>query len=131
MKTVTVEQMRNLDARTINEAGIPGTVLMKNAGVGAAEYIANYIASVYSGHVKRFVILAGKGNNGGDGYVVADYLAKNYDLEVIVNSVCSLDDLQGDASYYADIAENSVTVIEKETPIFRKGDIVIDALLGT
>ena len=131
MKIISVKQMRDLDARTINEAGIPGATLMETAGVGAAEYIIDYASSLYPKHVKRFIILAGKGNNGGDGYVVAKFLQENYQTEVVIYSVCSSDELTGDAEFHADLIKNSIDIIVGEVPVFKKGDIIIDALLGT
>lgn len=131
MKVITVEQMRELDSRTINEAGIPGAELMETAGVGAAEHIIDYVSSLYPGHIKRFVILAGKGNNGGDGYVIAKFLLENYHAEVVIYAVCSPEKLIGDAKYHADLVKNSVGLIVDEIPSFHKGDIIIDALLGT
>ena len=123
--------MRALDARTINEAGIPGAELMEAAGIGAAGHIIDYVSSIYPRHVKRFVILAGKGNNGGDGYVIAKFLLENYHVEVVVYAVCSPEDLSGDAKYHADLVKNSVGLAVNEIPVFQKGDIIVDALLGT
>lgn len=68
MKLLTAAQMRELDRRTIEEIGIPGIVLMENAGRGAAELIERRFAELFPGPV---LVAAGKGNNGGDGYVVA------------------------------------------------------------
>jgi ADP-dependent NAD(P)H-hydrate dehydratase / NAD(P)H-hydrate epimerase len=131
MKTVTVEQMRNLDVRTINEAGIPGAVLMETAGVGAAEHIIDYASSLYPKHVKRFVILAGKGNNGGDGYVVAKFLLENHHAEVVIYAICSPKELSGDAKLHADLIKDTIPAFVDKKPQFQKGDIIIDALLGT
>ena len=131
MKVISVEQMRNLDSRTINEAGISGAVLMETAGIGAAEHIIDYVSSLYPGHVKRFVVLNGKGNNGGDGYVVAKFLMENYHAEVIIYSVCPTENLTGDAKYHADLITDLVGVIVDEVPMLQKGDIIVDGLLGT
>ena len=131
MKVITVEQMRHLDFRTINEAGISGAVLMETAGVGAAEHIVDYASSLCPKHIKRFVILAGKGNNGGDGYVIAKFLLENYETEVVIYAVYSPDELSGDAQYHANLIKDSIDVIVGEVPIFHTGDIIIDALLGT
>src|SRR5205809_3607942 len=60
--------MRALDARAIAELGVPGPRLMENAGAGAARLIARELAPIRG---KRVSILCGKGNNGGDGFVVA------------------------------------------------------------
>lgn len=131
MKVVSVEQMRELDSRSINEAGIPGAELMLKAGIGAAEHIIDYVTSLYPRHIKRFVILNGKGNNGGDGYVVAKFLLENYHAEVIIYSICNVEELSGDALTYAELVKDSVEIIVGDNPIFQPGDIIVDGLLGT
>ncbi len=131
MKVISVEQMRNLDSLTINKAGIAGAVLMETAGIGAAEHIINYVSSLYPRHIKRFVVLNGKGNNGGDGYVVAKFLMENYHAEVVIYSVCSMEELTGDAKYHADLVKDLIGVIVGEVPVFQQGDIIVDGLLGT
>jgi len=68
MHIVNAEQMRELDRATIETIGIPGIVLMENAGRGTA----NYILQTFSNAAKRkIVVLCGRGNNGGDGFVIA------------------------------------------------------------
>ncbi len=140
MKTVTVQQMRDLDARTINKAGIPGRILMKTAGEGAAEEILEFVHSQYHPkHLKRFVVLAGKGNNGGDAYVTARYLYEHSEIPVILLAVCHTPELQGDALFYAkDIPKQLPVELIKsssnnDSPLLKlqKGDIIIDGLLGT
>ncbi|MDO3379129.1 NAD(P)H-hydrate dehydratase [Geoalkalibacter halelectricus] len=68
MRVLSAQQMREVDRRTIEDIGIPGAVLMENAGRGAAARIAARYADVFPGPV---LVLAGKGNNGGDGFVIA------------------------------------------------------------
>ena len=140
MKTVTAQQMRDLDARTINEAGIPGRILMKTAGEGAAEEILHFIHSQYHPrHLKRFLVLAGKGNNGGDAYVVARYLHNHSEIPVTLFAVCPLSELQGDARFYAELTSEvlPITLIDsnnENAPSFlnlKEGNIIIDGLLGT
>ncbi|MHB0866280.1 MAG: NAD(P)H-hydrate dehydratase [Thermoleophilia bacterium] len=65
----TAAQMRQADAAAIGVTGIPGAVLMERAGLGAAEFILEHFCAHHC-----FIILAGKGNNGGDGFVVARHL---------------------------------------------------------
>ena len=67
----TAAEMRALDARAIETLGIPGPRLMENAGRGAAAVIAREWAPVRG---RRILVLCGKGNNGGDGFVVARHL---------------------------------------------------------
>ncbi|QSH40385.1 NAD(P)H-hydrate dehydratase [Lentisphaerota bacterium ZTH] len=135
MKVISVEQMRELDRRTIEEYGTPGMVLMERAGFGSGETIVEYLSdNFYCGHVKRFVIICGKGNNGGDGYVVARYLHDNTDAEIVIYSVCELDQLGEDSRAHAELIVKSVTFSVKSEVTdsdFKTGDIIIDALLGT
>lgn len=71
MKLLTAAAMRELDRRTIEETGLPGVVLMENAGRGAAGIIMARFAELFPGPV---AIFCGRGNNGGDGFVVARHL---------------------------------------------------------
>lgn len=71
MKLLSAEQMRELDRQAIEECGLPGVVLMENAGRAATEQLLRRFAELAPGPV---LILAGKGNNGGDGYVIARHL---------------------------------------------------------
>ncbi|PIQ45629.1 MAG: bifunctional ADP-dependent NAD(P)H-hydrate dehydratase/NAD(P)H-hydrate epimerase, partial [Deltaproteobacteria bacterium CG12_big_fil_rev_8_21_14_0_65_43_10] len=65
MKVVTSAIIQRLDRRAIEECGIPGIVLMENAGSRATEVIESY----YPGLIKKKVaVFSGKGNNGGDGF---------------------------------------------------------------
>ncbi|MEJ2700754.1 MAG: NAD(P)H-hydrate epimerase, partial [Desulfuromonadales bacterium] len=68
MKLLTAAEMQELDRRTIEEVGIPGIVLMENAGRGAVDHLCRRFGDLFPGPV---LVLAGKGNNGGDGYVIA------------------------------------------------------------
>ena len=74
MKVLTAAQMREVDRRTI-EMGIPGTVLMENAGTRVVEFLADGFAPLAQ---QRIVVFCGKGNNGGDGMVVARQLFTQY-----------------------------------------------------
>ncbi|HZK44403.1 MAG TPA: NAD(P)H-hydrate dehydratase [Syntrophomonadaceae bacterium] len=71
MKVVKAHEMRKIDERAINEYGIPSLVLMENAGIRAVEVIEEILENVRG---KKVVIIVGKGNNGGDGLVVARHL---------------------------------------------------------
>src|SRR5262245_21115976 len=67
-RALTRDQVRDVDRRAIADYGLPGIVLMENAGRGTAELL------VQLGIAGRVVICAGKGNNGGDGFVIARHL---------------------------------------------------------
>ncbi|MEK6530750.1 MAG: NAD(P)H-hydrate epimerase, partial [candidate division NC10 bacterium] len=69
----TAEEMRRLDRRAIAGLGISGATLMEAAGAGAAREIRAAFGPLRK---KKVVVLCGKGNNGGDGFVVARHLAR-------------------------------------------------------
>ena len=82
MKLVTAARMGELDRRTIEEIGIPGAVLMENAGRGVVAEILRRYRHLFPGPV---LVLAGKGNNGGDGYVIARHLReRSWQVRTIV-----------------------------------------------
>jgi len=69
MFTLTRDEVRELDRRAIEGFGVPGVVLMENAGRGCAELLMRL-----NPDRKPVVILCGPGNNGGDGFVIARHL---------------------------------------------------------
>ncbi len=77
---VTTSQMKNIDFRTINEFGTPARVLMEMAGKGSADAMVKILGAE---NILGVLVLCGRGNNGGDGAVIARWL-KLYDFEVIV-----------------------------------------------
>lgn len=134
MKVVSVSQMKSMEKRTIDEFGTSGETLMERAGFGAGEIILNYTRLLAQNHVKRFILLAGKGNNGGDAYVVARYLHWNTPKEVKIYAVCHPSELSGSAMKHAMELPREVSC-EVKTELaeadFKDGDIIIDGLLGT
>ena len=66
MRIVTASQMRSIDEQTIEAIGIPGIVLMENASRAVVRFICSNFPDA-----SRIAILVGKGNNGGDGLVIA------------------------------------------------------------
>ncbi len=72
MLTLDREQIRRIDQYAIETLGIPGRILMENAGRNATDAICQHLGQVEG---RRVAIVAGKGNNGGDGFVVARHLA--------------------------------------------------------
>src|ERR1035437_4474552 len=71
MKILTASQMQRIDRLTTERYGVPSIVLMENAGRSVVEFLASRLAPLAD---HRIVILCGKGNNGGDGLVVARLL---------------------------------------------------------
>src|SRR5205823_1837349 len=134
MTTLTRSQVRELDRRAIEEFGVPGVVLMENAGRGAAEVL------VRLGCRGPVVICCGKGNNGGDGFVIARHL-DNKSIPVRVLLFARPEDLTGDAAINYQIIARSGLPIEvyageswSERTLqaeFAKAEWIIDALFGT
>src|SRR5690348_9404607 len=98
MKALTAAEMREVDRLTIERHGISGLQLMENAGSHVASRIKDFFAHWPAGRPRRVVILCGKGNNGGDGFVVARRLTKDaQNIEVLVFLFGKLNELRGDA----------------------------------
>jgi ADP-dependent NAD(P)H-hydrate dehydratase / NAD(P)H-hydrate epimerase len=136
MIVVTAAQMQAIDRKTIEEIGIPGRVLMENAGRGATRC---FLEQIYSAGPGRVGVLAGRGNNGGDGFVIARYLAQQ-DIDVKVFLLSTRDSVQGDAAANLHLLSAlNVPVVEiADAPRFaaqqahmRHFRYWIDALLGT
>ena len=129
MKVLTAAQMREVDRRTI-ELGIPGIVLMENAGHRVVELLAEKFSPL-SGH--RIVVFCGKGNNGGDGFVVARQLFTRWKpaaLHVVLTA--SPEELKGDAAEnYRMLRACGCPVSADLAPEMHSATLVIDALLGT
>ena len=92
-RLVTTSQMREIDRKTIEEVGIPGLLLMENAGLGVVRIVE---ALLSTGGGKRIHIFCGTGNNGGDGFVVARHLF-NHGFDVSLFLVGDKNRVRGDA----------------------------------
>jgi NAD(P)H-hydrate epimerase len=126
----TAAEMRALDARAIRELGIPGPLLMDNAGTGAAALIARWLAPIRG---KAVVVVCGKGNNGGDGFVVARRL-KARGAAVRVFLVGRRAEVRGDAADALGRWRGRVEEVEEPSGLARAlggADVIVDALLGT
>lgn len=121
-KIIRVEMMRKSDAYTIANF-VPGRELMLRAANGVYESYKEW-----SG--KRIAIVAGGGNNGGDGYALAGILAKKGISSTVIQAS---DKMSEDGKYYCDIAkELSVEIIPftEETDL-KAYDVIVDCILGT
>jgi ADP-dependent NAD(P)H-hydrate dehydratase / NAD(P)H-hydrate epimerase len=133
MKILTAAEMREVDRLTAKDAGVASLTLMENAGRSVAEFIE----SQFPDWKRRCVIvLCGKGNNGGDGFVCARYLKKK-GARVSVYLLGKARDVIGDAALNRKRWKSAGKVIA-EVPseksgflVFRSGDLIVDALLGT
>ena len=136
---LTAEAMRKADSQTIEKFGISGFTLMETAGRAAVSELENHVN--LSEHT-RVVCLCGKGNNGGDGYVIARILA-NRGIHTTVLSVAPEDKLTKDAAKNYRLLLQMVQqdpasrlhLIHFTNPAqltsLHKPDVIIDALLGT
>ncbi|MEM1067330.1 MAG: NAD(P)H-hydrate epimerase [Planctomycetota bacterium] len=130
LPALTREQVRKVDQIAIEDYGVPGIVLMENAGIGAAKLVDRFAKN------GLIVILCGSGNNGGDGYVVARHL-ELLGRSVRLVSLTSLDRLSGDAKTNAVIAERSgfeIQVLDRPDTIdvvLSDATTIVDGMLGT
>ena len=134
MYILTSEQMRESDTLAIHQYGIPSIVLMENATSGVADVILNHYASA-----SRIIILAGRGNNGGDGLAAARHLF-NRGLEIHVWLFSSQKSLKGDAAKNLQIVKRmgipfktirSSRQLSESVDELVASDLVVDALFGT
>ncbi len=130
---LTRQQVREVDRLAIEEFGVPGVVLMENAGRGTAELLR---ALGVSG---RVVICCGKGNNGGDGFVIARHL-DNWQVPVRVLLFAPPEELVGDALInYRIIRQSGLAIDVHGEPIhwpsvreeLAGAEWIVDALFGT
>ncbi|MCP4640451.1 MAG: NAD(P)H-hydrate epimerase [bacterium] len=129
MRTLTAAQMREADRRCIEEVGIPGAVLMNTAGAAVFREIDHGPVGV----------VCGKGNNGGDGFVVAR-LALVAGLDVRCVLIADPDKIRGDAGVFLRAYRNLGGVVQSVTEEEASADavralsdcaVLVDALLGT
>ncbi len=131
-RLVTAEEMRAIDRCTIQELGVPGLLLMENAGLGVLRVVEQLLAQCNG---KRVTILCGGGNNGGDGMVVARHLF-NRGIPMNVYLVGKKASVKGDARVNMQILESfGINIPEiyekKDLRRIAPSDIIVDALLGT
>ncbi|MDR5584128.1 NAD(P)H-hydrate epimerase [Paenibacillus larvae] len=131
MYLVTAEEMRRMEQKIISEVGIPALLLMENAGRAVAAEVAEQARR--SG--QRWLVLAGKGNNGGDGLVAARHMTEA-GLDVGLVYAVPKERLQGDALIQRNIVDQLglpeiplATLLQEKAG--GKWDGVVDALLGT
>jgi len=101
MKILTASQMREIDRQAIENLGIPGLVLMENAGREVASFLSNELKI---GPGCPVLVIAGKGNNGGDGLVAARHLF-NYGVDCEVLLIGREEEVKGDALVNLQIAK--------------------------
>jgi ADP-dependent NAD(P)H-hydrate dehydratase / NAD(P)H-hydrate epimerase len=138
MRIVSAAEMREIDRATSERFGVPSLTLMENAGSA----VARFILSAYP-QAERVGILCGKGNNGGDGFVVARKIVEA-GRAVRVLLLCDPEELRGDA---AAMFQNMLRALQplNIAPLIAReangldcaaaeifiADVLVDAILGT
>ena len=132
MRIVKAEEMAAIDHDTIHKVGIPGSALMERAGHAVFASILKHFGSVKG---KRFLVLCGPGNNGGDGFVIARYLCEA-EAEVVCLSMREVEALRGDAQLYASVFQklygnlHIYINLEQVKRYLDETEYVVDALFG-
>lgn len=133
----TRAQMRELDRRATDEFGIPSLILMENAGRGAAEVAASLVTPADG----AIIVFCGRGNNGGDGFVVARHLF-NRGFRILCYFVGEVSEIAPGTDAYVnfnccrrmgiEVLEHT-SLADRETMARAIGwtALLIDALLGT
>lgn len=135
---MTRDEVRAFDSWAINTLGIPGVVLMENAGRSCAELIKDKLAGIAK---PKVCIFCGTGNNGGDGYVIARHLL-NKGFKVTIVLCGDRNKIKGDAKINLDILQRMgqptewLAVTDKDISnrvrAYTEGaDMLVDALFGT
>jgi hydroxyethylthiazole kinase-like uncharacterized protein yjeF len=146
MILVTAGQMQRMDHETINSFGIPGMVLMENAGRGAVDMFVRKFGPLNKKTTgnKKVAILAGRGNNGGDGFVMGRYLMEK-GIPTTIFLLSTQDRLTGDAKTNLRLAQKLIEKTPKATLIeipdtesldrhkarILHQDLFVDAIFGT
>ncbi|MDP4179979.1 MAG: NAD(P)H-hydrate dehydratase [Bacillota bacterium] len=136
MKVVTPEQMNMIDSEAINKIGIPSIVLMENAALKVVEEVLKGFDSICG---KRIIVIAGKGNNGGDAFAAARHLYnKGALVKVFLTSQKS--DIKNDPAINLKIIEkmkietveltDSSQIFDLEMEL-EGCDLILDGIFGT
>lgn len=136
MKILTAAEMREVDRLTTERYGIPSLTLMENAGRSVAEFIAQRFGHIERG---RVLVLCGKGNNGGDGFVTARFLREK-GASVSVYLFADPAEIKGDAATNLERWRSAsgelhiVRTVEDwraAQQVLRSANTIVDAFLGT
>lgn len=136
MKILTSAEMKEIDRQAIEEIGIPGPVLMENAGLQIFRLLQTILPYCDG---EKTVIVAGKGNNGGDGLVIARHLW-NHGMVPQVILLAAKEEIRGDAEINLRIAEKiGVPIAEVRSEaewnarkkLIKEASVIVDAIFGT
>jgi len=133
------DEVRAFDEWAIEELGIPGIVLMENAGRSCAQFIIETLSKIKK---PKVCIFCGTGNNGGDGFVIARHL-HNAGFNVTIAICGSIAKLKGDARINYDILiglglkietldmDNADDFDSRVTSLAQDANMIVDAIFGT
>ena len=136
MYLVTAGEMQQMDKETIDNMGIPGRILMENAGAGAFRFMDRVFPDLAE---KSVGVVAGRGNNGGDGFVMARHLYQK-GISVKVYLLSEKGRIQGDARANLNILDPlgvpvvdvpDVVAFKKQKAAMRRHDVWVDSIFGT
>ncbi|MBT3199378.1 MAG: NAD(P)H-hydrate epimerase [Phycisphaerales bacterium] len=135
MDSLTRQEVRAVDRAAIDHLGIPGLILMENAGRNCAAVIDGFFDRR---SVSSIAIIAGSGNNGGDGYVIARHLAmRGFAVKTLI--ICPREKISGDA----DVNLRAISALEHDIEFLTPQqlselsqrmapfDLIVDAIGGT
>lgn len=136
MRLVTAQEMGAMDQKASKDYGIPSVVLMENAGLKVADLVSALLDNLAR---RTIIVVAGKGNNGGDGFVVARHLL-NRGAEVQVFLAAEPEKIKGDAlinlNIWRKMGQKILPLLKSnDNNLFKlsliKAELVVDALYGT
>jgi hydroxyethylthiazole kinase-like uncharacterized protein yjeF len=136
MRLVKSAEIQEMDRVSIHDMGIPGVVLMENAARGATRLFLDHFKPAPDAHV---LVLCGRGNNGGDGYVMARYL-HNAGLKITVVVLATFEKISGDALINLDLIRGmGLQILEVQAEkqwqshrfLLNQCDYIIDGIFGT
>ena len=132
MKIVSAAEMREIDRLTSEQFGVPSLTLMENAGTAVARFVL-----VEYPQAKRISVICGKGNNGGDGFVLARKL-REAGREIRVVLLAVPEELRGDAAEMFQRMQIAPLVLKSHEDLVASkahgafdADLLVDAVLGT
>lgn len=136
MQVASAAEMRRIDHRTITVYHVPGIVLMENAGLQLMHFLQEHMSELTKRHV---TIVTGRGNNGGDGFILARHLWHR-GVQTCVLMLTARRQLRGDTRRACEMARAygvpmvhcaTTATWRRASSVLRHTDIVVDAILGT
>jgi NAD(P)H-hydrate epimerase len=139
MKILTAAEMRATDTATTEEHGIPSVELMENAGAAVARFVLQELPDAERG--LRIVVLCGKGNNGGDGFVAARILTEagcdvavlllGHEAEVKGDAQKALERLSPAEVVPVEVPDEAALAKPEIAELLKGANLFLDAVLGT